>query len=507
MSVRLVLSGAVSWPVGRATRVAALLAPLLVPLPAGSAPPRQERAVTVTVEDPCPALAARGKGKSVRIGGVAFDLEALYFASCDYLKGQITESVESGADEIKGKFSEGAWGAAEAAYKDFLAWLRPVAARELGLDPASPGFDVSLRAWVTDPNTAIAPLVDAFLAEGSPRVAALLERVQGDTSREIAEGLGTLWEDAKDRFERFNRAYAEIERDPKTPYADILVNWGLSGPWLEKFQSYEHRFNVFDDRTRLLDASKTLYEALSAERRRDRIAGLFSLLGTVGDAAERSDVPGVSFFGQVVALYGQMANELLRKVNALEDLLRRREGYCIGLATHTLEEARSLAFRRQFGEGLQACPVDPKLPLEQAVYQQTEPADADQLYFWIEGEGRFVRGQERGGGMGAVLVARRLIGEGAELGFMELSEKKDDVATVAAFYNTPYHDALYGDGLAGVWSEAVATINGIGAASASSRGRCRRKGPAATGPPSAATCGRSARSTRRASPGATRRPG
>lgn len=461
MSVRLVLSGAVSCSVGRATRVAVLLAPLLVSLPAETSPPRPGRAVTVTVEDPCPALAARGKGKSVRIGGVNLDLEALYFASCDYLKGQIAESVESGAGEIQGKFADTAWGAAEALYKDFLAWLRPVAARELGLDPASPGFDVSLRAWVTDPNTAVASLVDAFLAERSPRVSALLERVQGDTSREIAEGLGTLWEDAKDRFERFNRAYAEIERDPKTPYADILVNWGLSGPWVEKFQSYEHRFNVFDDRTRLLDASKTLYEALSADRHRDRIAGLFSLLETVGDAAKRSDVPGVSFFGQVVALYGQMANELLRKVNALEDLLRRREGYCIGLATHTLEEARSLAFRRQFGEGLQACPVDPKLPLEQAVYQQTEPADADQLYFWIEGEGRFVRGQARGGGMRAVLVARHLIGAGAELGFAELAGRKDDLAAVSAFYNTPYRDALYGDGLAGVWSEAVTTIDGI----------------------------------------------
>lgn len=465
MSVRLFHPGAVRWPVRRATHVAALLAFLatsFLPLPAPAAPPRSPgRAVTVTVEDPCPALAARGRGRSARVGGVAVDLEALYFASCDYLKGQIVVSVEAGAGEIKGKFADTAWGAADAAYKEFLAWVRPVAARELGLDPASPGFDVALRTWLTDPGTAVGPLVDTFLAERSPRVAALLDRVQADTSREIAEGLGTLWDDAKDRLERFNRAYAEIDRDPKTPYADILVNWGLSGPWLEKFQSYEHRFNVFDDRTRLLDASRTLYEALSADRHRDRIAGLFSLLETVGGAAERSDVPGVSFFGQVVGLYGQIANELLRKVNALEDLLRRREGWCIGLATHTLEETRSVAFRKQFGEGIQACPVDPKRRLESAIYQQTEPADADQLYFWLEGEGRFAKGRVRGGGMRAVLLARQLVGAGAALGFAELAGREDDLATIAAFYDTPYRDATYGDGLPGVRSEAVTTIEGI----------------------------------------------
>lgn len=431
---------------------------LAAPLPAAGPGP----GVTITVEDPCPALAARGRGKSVRIGGVSLDLEALYFASCDYLKDQIAESVGGGAEEIQGTFTEAAWGAAEGTYREFLVWVRPVAAQKLGIDPASPGFDVELRTWLTDPETAVVPLVDQFLAERAPRVGALLERLQADTSREIAEGLGTLWDDAKDRFDRFTRAYSDIEREPDTPYADVLETWGLSGPWLEKLQSYEDRLRFFDDRTRLLDSARTLYEALSADRHRDRIEGLFSLLETVGDAAQRSDVPGVSFFGQVVALYGQLANELLRKVDGLEDLLRRREGHCIGLGTHTLEEERSVAFRRQFGDGLQACPVDLLDPLESAIYQQTEPADADQLYFWLEGEGRFVKGQPRGGGMGAVLIARRLIVDGARIGFDELEDQKDDLGRLSAFTNTPYHHATYGDGLAGVWSEAVATIDGIG---------------------------------------------
>ncbi|MCD4748812.1 MAG: hypothetical protein K8R59_05500 [Thermoanaerobaculales bacterium] len=49
--------------------------------------------------------------------------------------------------------------------------------------------------------------------------------------------------------------------------------------------------------------AKSTTDGCHAKDHRGKIGGLFKLLETVGDIAYRSDIPGVSLFGQIINAY------------------------------------------------------------------------------------------------------------------------------------------------------------------------------------------------------------
>ena len=120
------------------------------------------------------------------------------------------------------------------------------------------------------------------------------------------------------------------------------------------------------------------------------------------------------------------------------------------------------------GDGIQACPLNEKLPLLKDIYVQSEPEDVNQLYFWLDGA--FVKGRENGGGGATVKQAQAFIRDAFDIGFSEYLNKDVDIATIASVYNTPYGPQHYltdlpghraEPGLAGIISEGEAVIDEI----------------------------------------------
>ncbi|RLE34847.1 MAG: hypothetical protein DRJ61_04390, partial [Acidobacteria bacterium] len=449
-----------SVPNRRFSPVAALGASLALLLCAGSA--AAESTIVLTYEDPCPRFAEMGRNETVKVAGVTVSLEPLFMGTCNYLKEQITSAVETKKKAIEGEFEKAAQGAAQELYVGFQHWMKEIVAAKLGMKTNNPRFEKHFVEWMDHPDREIEFYVNAYLQDQWPRVHELVRRCQQDNSGEIISGLQTLWQEARKKLENLTKAYQEIDANPNTPYTDILTKYGVSGPYLDRFQAGEHKFRVFNNKYEILKAAKVMYDAFEAEDHRGKIGGLFKLLETVGDIAYRSDIPGVSLFGQIIKAYGQLATEMLNQIDGLERMIRAREGFCIGLATHTLEKERNKTFIAAFGHGIRACPIDPERPFLKDIFQQAQPEDINQLYFWIEGSKSWVKGQAKGGGMDGVRRAQTLVRDGASIGFPRLQSKDVDLPTISAFYNTPYNDSTHGVGLEGLWSEAVTTIDAIG---------------------------------------------
>ncbi|MEN8164322.1 MAG: PASTA domain-containing protein [Acidobacteriota bacterium] len=421
-----------------------------------------ESTIVLTYDDPCPRFAEMGRNETVKVAGVTVSLEPLFMGTCTYLKEQITSAVETKKKAIEGEFEQAAQGAAQELYVDFQHWMKEIVAAKLNMNTNDPRFEKHFVEWMDRPDREIEFYINAYLQDQYPRVHELVRRCQQDNSGEIIDGLQTLWQEARKKLAALNKAYKEIEANPNTPYTDILIEHGVSGPYLDRFQAGEHKFRVFNNKYEIVKAAKVMYDAFEAEDHRGKIGGLFKLLETVGDIAYRSDVPGVSLFGQIIKAYGQLATEMLNQIDGLERLIRAREGFCIGLATHTIEKERNKTFIATFGHGIRACPMDPERPLLKDIFQQAQPEDINQLYFWIEGSKSWIKGQAKGGGMDGVRRAQALIRDGASIGFTRLQSKDTDLPTISAFYNTPYSDSTHGVGLEGLWSEAVTTIDAIG---------------------------------------------
>ncbi|WP_454285771.1 hypothetical protein [Rhizobium arsenicireducens] len=133
-----------------------------------------------------------------------------------------------------------------------------------------------------------------------------------------------------------------------------------------------------------------------------------------------------------------------------------------------MRSCRAQAFKALVGDGIQACPLNEKLPLLKDIYVQSEPEDVNQLYFWLDGA--FVKGREKGGGGATVKQAQAFIRDAFDIGFSEYLNKDVDIATIASVYNTPYGPQHYltdlpghraEPGLVGIISEGEAVIDAI----------------------------------------------
>ena len=398
------------------------------------------------------------KDKILDLGGVQINLTTLYQTVVEYLKKQMQSALEAKVEEVKGELNQAAEGYAQVLYQDFLFWLNEKVHAEIGsqFPIDSQEFENEFMAWLNSPGANVKKYINQYISEQSPTIGWVIEAYQDQASWEIAGGLKEIWGDAKTKYDKFTRAYDEVLSDPQTPYAETLNKYGFSGPWIDKFKSYEGQFNVFNDRYKAVEAVDIVTGAFQSDVPRDKINALFNLMELMGGVAEDSNIPIVSFFGQVVKAYGNVANSMLSKIDDLAKKLRERQGFCLGVGTTTDE--RNVAFVKAFGDATLVCPTS----LSPDIYERVEPPDG-RIYFWAEG--KFIEGQERGGGVPGVREAVTLITEAGTLGYPNPDRyrgKESDIATIARFYNTQYESDEYGSGIPGLRKESEATIDGIG---------------------------------------------
>jgi hypothetical protein len=446
-----------------------LLALLL--LIAGTASARAETVFRVEYHpDPCQQAAALGKGKTATVGKVSISLEPFYYAACERVRVQIVDSIQARAEAFRGDLEADLKSRVAPLYDGFLKWMSlELYDRLSDADKARIKPEEHFREWLQNPDQELSTYVNYYMTTRMPLVAAAIERYQNDSSREIVDGLKGLWDTAQKRLSDIDGARRDLEEAaPDTKYTDILRKHGLSGDWIDRLQGYEGQFDLLDKNYSIVDTARTIHGAFTAESYSGRLEGMFTLMEKFGGYLSDSSVPGVSLLGTLIEAYGQMAKEVLARANELEKLIRAREGFCIGMATHTLLDARSKALEAITDAGVQACPLDEKAALLKDIYVQTDPQDADQLFFWLDGN--FVKGRKGGGGEAGLRAARAFIRDAAGIGFAEFVGKDADMKTVIAVYNTPYGPEHYladipghtpSPGLTGLVAEGDAVVDAI----------------------------------------------
>ena len=399
--------------------------------------------------------------RTMNLGGAQINLDTLYSTATAYLKKQFQAALQAKQEEAIGLFQAESEGYVQEIYQDFLYWLNAeiqaeFASRGMVYNVESAEFEREFMAWLDSPGDQLRAYIERYVREQSATIAWLLDAYHEQESREIVSGLQAIWEDAKKKYDRFTDAADEAVADPDTPYAETLEKYGFSGSWIDRFKSYEGQFNTFDDNYKAVEASKIVVGAFQSDVPRDKIAALFQLLEHFGGVAEESKIPIVSFFGQIVRTYGEVATQMLGQIDQLAERLRQRQGYCLGEGTTA--DKRNELFVATFGDGLLICPtlVSPD------IYESWIPNNGP-LYFFVEE--KFIVGQENGGGMGGVHLAIDLITRAGVVGkgnLVKYAGKEGDVKTIAQFYNVTYEHEEHGRALAGLLTEADTTVDGIG---------------------------------------------
>ena len=452
-----------------AVAVAALL--FVVP-----APGRAETTLIIEMPtvDVCDEIAARApprvSQRSLSLGGVKLRPETLFKTLCARLRDDMIAAAEARFEDVtqiqatQGRILAAVEGAQREIYASFLSWVAEVARARLPVEvQAQYADDAQTMAldWLARPENEITTYVHAYIHEGSPVLAALFKDYMSGASAEIVTGLKGIWDKAQEKLTRFRSAVGEVEPG-STEWADTLKDYGFSGSYVDRFKGYEERFNRLDRDYNVIAAGKIVIDAFQTDVPDQKIQGLFALLENLGSTASNSRIPIVSFFGDVVQAYGRVGREMLDQVYALEEKLRAREGYCIGLATHAGRDPREAPFIAVAGDGVRACPAATQGLLKD-VFVQAQPDDASQLYFWL-GD-KFVKGVPGNGGVAAVRVANGLIARAGVIGVPAYIGKSNDVATIAMVYNTPYRGGEDGKdrphgvtGLIAEAEEAIATI-------------------------------------------------
>jgi len=420
--------------------------------------------------DPCRNLAERASGETRRVGDVSVSLETFYYAACERVRLRMVEGLRTRATNLASQLPVASGHQVTVIYDRFVEWLSQQVHSRLPperRDETTPRE--ALKTWLANPDQDVTDYVNHYLATKAPQFVEALKRVQQDSSLKIIEGLQTLWQEAKQRLQALIDATAALEEaPPDTAYTDKLREFGLSGEWIDRLQAYEAQFDLLDRNYNVADAARTMYRAFTAEAYAGQLKEALTLLEIFGGTLESSRVPAISLVGTLVANMGKLGKEAVARANALSQLIRAREGYCIGLGYHTLLEERSIALKQSAGEGIGACPLDRDDPLLKDMYYQAEPHNRDQLYFWVDGG--FVTGRATGGGRDGVADARAFIRSAAGIGFSAFVGKADDMETIIDVYNTPYGPEHYladvpghspEPGITGLTAEADAVMNAI----------------------------------------------
>lgn len=420
---------------------------------------------------------AQAQGNTITVGGASLNLDTLQQALRENLKDQISSALKDGRDKIEGELAEIGNNAERKLHEEALRWVRVEVYKEHLPDKErremkkeqppikpndDPRFDAYMKRWAQTAAPGEVDLVTrAYLQTGAAQ--ALMKDLTEGASKEIGDGLNGLLDDASKKFKRFTEAVEEAEK-VDTPSTKLLEKHGFSGKWVDTFKQRETQFRrlqAANDRYRVVDSLRLVADAFQADLPRQKIGLLFGLMEKLGSTASDSRIPIVSFFGDVVHNYAQVATQMLAAVNRLETMIRKREGYCLGPGVHAMEDARQKAFQQQFGYAILVCPTD-VLP---EIYVKTEPSDNSKLYFFIDDH--FVPGNADAGGLDGLYQARQLIIDAAANGYARYAGKEKDVRMLAGVFNlryvapSPEKRTQYGGGLPGLVHDADDAIDGI----------------------------------------------
>lgn len=402
------------------------------------------------------------RASTLKLGKLNVDLKTLRDAVTADLRQKMEAAVKQGKKQIETSFRSAARQQAQEIYRDFLSWLAERVHKEVypNLPIDSPLFQKRFAQWAAAPETQIDHYVTRYLEQRAPIFARLLKAYRDEASWEIAGGLEDLWNDAHDKLDRFTKVVQDARKEPNLETTELLRRHGLSGEWMDRFESYEGRFRVFQetmDSYKVVDVTRTVVGAFQTNEPRAKIDALFALLGEVGGVAEESRVPIVSFFGQIAKAYGQLATETLARLDDLSRVLRARQGFCVG--TGATNDERQRAFVAHLGSprkgrwGYLACPT--RIP---DIYERVDPNDG-RIFFWNGHD--FLPGRTTGGGVPAVVRAMGFVRDAAALHVPGYAGKEHDMKTIVSVYNVGYASKKFGNGIQGLLAEASATIGGI----------------------------------------------
>ncbi|MGV7221481.1 MAG: CFI-box-CTERM domain-containing protein [Nitrospinales bacterium] len=437
--------------------------------------------IEISKEDPCKKvlahIPARAQGRKFSFAGNSLSGNMMFMAVCHQLKNDIRGAVEaklkdiSQLDVAKKKYEATVEGAKKNIYNYFLQWtaeqIYPYLSPEdqAKYSPQSPEMHDKAIEWLNDPQNEVSTYVHAFLESKSKFLGSLFNDYMSGGSWEIIQGLKSIFEDAKDKLDRFTKVSHEVESG-ETPLADALKKYGFSGDYVKRFKTYEGKLRKLNKGYNIVEAGKTIVGAFQTDDPAQKISGLFDLLEIVGSTADSSNIPIVSLFGTIVKSFGQVGNEMLKQVLGLGELIRAREGFCVGLATHSQRDERNTSLIKQFGHDIRICPIATKGHLKDVYVLMQPPDDSNQLYFWVKD--KFIKGRKGGGGTTAMRHAIQLIMAGGDIGYQAYTGKSKDIATIAMVYNTPYPEKklrgknrVYKSGVSGLIEEADKVIDEI----------------------------------------------
>ena len=409
-----------------------------------------ERTLIIETPDPCKKILGMipkdAKGRLFTFGKVSLSGDTFFLSACAKMRADLEGAAQewlkdiSGYSAAKKQFDAGVEAIKREVYVTFLQFVAMKMYEQLPPEeqakfaPNSPEAIDHALEWLHQPENEIKTYVHAFLEAKAKPLARLFRDYMSGASMEIITGLKDLMQGARDKLKRFTEMQRKAE-ETDTAIGDLLEEFGFSGEYLDRFKAYENKIKSLNKSYKVTEAVGIIAGAFQTDVPDRKIAGMMDLLVLVGGVAEDSNIPIVSLFGQIVKAYGEVGKEMLGKVLALEKLLREREGYCIGLATHSRRDPKNTAFIEAFGQGIRACPITPDGHLKD-VFVQAQPEDNGQLYFWAGG--KFIKGRAGGGGERGMRRAIGLIQDGERLNYPGYTGKAKDLETIAAVYNTPY---------------------------------------------------------------------
>lgn len=234
-----------------------------------------------------------------------------------------------------------------------------------------------------------------------------------EISGEITSGLNSLLWDGYDKVKEVLETVDAFEKDPELDWSDALVKkLKISGDFFDYFQTFELNYRAFKDQVgdpaEAWSFFTILYRGLGAENPGDKIDAVIKMMSTFGGK--------VPVLGKFIEMYAQVAEEMLNAVGRLAEVLRKRQGYCVGTGTtghigSKYQDNRSLKFAEQFPNGGTACPA-----YDEGVYKDiyVDIDEPDKLYFWTGSS--YIQGLPTGGieAVKALIVWLRKTGHASE---------------------------------------------------------------------------------------------
>lgn len=254
----------------------------------------------------------------------------------------------------------------------------------------------------------------------------LLLKQLDSPSQEIIGELQSLYGEAQDKLKALEDA-AEALEDPDADYAEVLKKFGLKGTLIEDFEFLEvniraamEKYGEYGDYYQIY---KTVTQGLGARNPGDKIDALFSLGAEFGGK--------IPVLGKFIELYSKVAQEMIAAVGRLGEILRKRQGYCLGTGTtghipSKFVDERNRIFSETYPDIGTVCPAE-KIGVYKDIYIDiNSPAT---IFFWT-GDG-FTAGNPAHGGIGDV---KALI---AWLRGHKHESEAQDVGFLARAFNIP----------------------------------------------------------------------